>query len=59
MTSTNQFKSHFVVKRRALVVFDQDIQTVPNIIDFCIQVTQIWSYLDCLMQYFMPAVTKR
>ena len=59
MTSKNQFISHFVVKRRVLVVFDQDIQTVPNFIDLCIQVTQIWSYLDYLMQYFMPAVTKR
>ena len=59
MTSKNQLKGHFVVKRRALVVFDQDIQTVPNFIDLCIEVTQIWSYLYYLMQYFMPAVTKR
>ena len=59
MTSKNQLKCHFVVKRRALVVFDQYIQTVPNFIDLCIQVTQIWSYLYYLMQYFMPAVTKR
>ena len=56
MTSNNQIKSYFVAKRRVLVVFNQDIQTVPNFIDLCIQVTQIWSYL---MQYFMPAVTKR
>ena len=28
MTSKNQLKSHFVVKRRILVVFDQDIQIV-------------------------------
>ena len=48
-----------MVKRRVLVVFDQDIQTVPTFIDLCIQVTQIGSYLDYLMQYFMPAVTKR
>ena len=47
--------SHFVVKRRVLVVCDQDIQTLPNFIDFCIQVTQIWSYLDYLMRYCMPA----
>ena len=59
MTSNNQLNCHFVVKRRVLVVFDQDIQTVPHVIDVCIQVTQIWSYLDYLMQYFMPAVTKR
>ena len=59
MTSTNQLTSHFVVKRRVLVVFDQYIQRVPTFIDLCIQVTQIWSYLDYLMQYFMPAVTKR
>ena len=55
MTSNNQLKSHCVVKRGALVVFDQDIQKIPNSIDFCIQVTQIWSYLDHVMQYFMPA----
>ena len=55
MTSKNQRKCHFVVKRRVIVVFDQDIQAVPNFIDLCIQVTQIWSYLDYLMQYFMPA----
>ena len=28
MTSKNKHKSHFVVKRRVLVVFDQDTQTV-------------------------------
>ena len=33
MTSKNQLKGHFVVKRRVLVVFDPDIQTVPNCID--------------------------
>ena len=59
MTSKNQLKCHFVVKCRVLVVFDQDIQTVPNFIELCIQVIQILSYLDYLMQYFMPAVTKR
>ena len=46
MTSENELKGHVVVKRRVLVVFDQYIQTVPNFIDLCIQVTQIWSYLD-------------
>ena len=55
MTSKNQLECHFVVKRRVLVFFDQYIQAVPNLIDLCIEVTQIWSYLDYLMQYFMPA----
>ena len=41
MTSKNQLKGHFVVKRRVLVVFDQDIRTVPNFIYLCIQLTQI------------------
>ena len=59
MTSKNQLKSNFVVKRRVLVVFAQYIQTVTNVIDACIQVTQIWSYLDYLMKYCMPAVNKR
>ena len=58
MTSKNKHV-YVVVKRRVLVVFGQDIQTVPNFIDLCIQVTQIWSYLDYLMQYVMQAVTKR
>ena len=58
MTSKNKLV-YVVVKRRVLVVLDQDIQTVPYFIDLCIQVTQIWSYLDYLMQYVMPAVTKR
>ena len=49
MTSKNQHKCHCMVKRRVLVVFDQDTQTVPNLIDFGIQVTQIGTYLDYLM----------
>ena len=59
VTSKYQLKRHFVVKRHDLVVVNQDTQTLPNFIDLCIQVTQIWSNLDYLMQYLMPAVTKK
>ena len=45
-----------MVKRRVLVVvYQYNIQPVPNCIDLCIKVTQFWSYLDYLMQYFIPA----
>ena len=57
VTSKMQLKCHLVVKLRVLMVLIKI--TVPNFIDVCIQVTQIWSYLDYLMQYCMPAVTKR
>ena len=38
ISSKHQLKSHCEVKRRGLVVFDQDIQTLPNFIDLCIQI---------------------
>ena len=31
MTSKNQLKSHVVVKHGVLVVFDQNIQKMPNL----------------------------
>ena len=55
MTSTYQLKSHVVVKRRGLVGFDQDIQTVPNLIDLCIQV--LFGVFDAI--FYASRVTKR
>ena len=44
MTSQDQLKGNFGVKLRVLVIFGQDIRTVPNFIDFCSQVNKIWPY---------------